>query len=382
MDRPALPRAADKPLFTPGPLTTSQSVKLAMLRDLGSRDSEFIAIVRQVRDELLALAGVSQRDGYEAVLMQGSGTFGVEAVVSSAVPPHGKLLVGSNGSYGERIAAMAKVHRIPVAVVRAPEDQPIDPAAVEQALKSDPAITDVAIVHCETTSGILNPIETVGKLAKLYGKTYFVDSMSAFGAVEFDFRACEIDFLVSSANKCIEGVPGFSFAICRRAALEATAGNARTLCLDLLAQWKGLEANGQFRFTPPVQTILAFHQALAELRQEGGVAGRAARYRANHACLLEGMNALGFEEYLPRHLQGYLITSFRYPTDPNFQFDEFYTRLNDQGFVIYPGKVSNADCFRIGHIGRLFPSDSKALLRAIANVLQDMGVELQPANVA
>ncbi len=382
MNRPSLPRSADKPLFTPGPLTTSQTVKLAMMRDLGSRDGEFVAVVKHVREELLDLAGVSQRDGYEAVLLQGSGTFGVEAVVSSVIPSRGKLLVCVNGSYGDRIAKMAEVHHIPVATVRAAEDQPIDPAAVEQALTADPAITDVAIVHCETTSGIINPIEAIGRITRQHGKTYFVDSMSAFGAVPFDFKACEIDYLVSSANKCIEGVPGFSFAICRRAALEATAGFARTLSLDLLAQWKGLEGNGQFRFTPPVQAILAFHQALVELRAEGGVAGRATRYRANHDCLLEGMNALGFEEYLPRRLQGYLITSFRYPAHPNFHFEEFYTRLNDRGFVIYPGKVSNADCFRIGHIGRLFPSDSRALLHAIGDVLQDMGVELQPANVA
>lgn len=382
MNRPSLPRAADKPLFTPGPLTTSQTVKLAMVRDLGSRDAEFIAIVAHVREELLSLAGVTRRDGYEAVLMQGSGTFGVEAVVSSIVPPKGKLLVCVNGAYGDRIEKIAKVHRIPVVTVRASEDQPIDPNEVERALQADPAITDVAIVHCETTSGIMNPIEAVGRVARRYGKTYFVDSMSAFGAVEFDFRASEIDYLVSSANKCIEGVPGFSFAICRRAALVATAGFARTLSLDLLAQWKGLEGNGQFRFTPPVQAILAFEQALVELRSEGGVAGRAARYRENHASLCEGMSALGFEEYLSRSVQGYLITSFRYPAHPNFNFEEFYNRLNDKGFVIYPGKVSNADCFRIGHIGRLFPGDSHALLHSIRDVLQEMGVELLPANVA
>lgn len=378
----ALPRSSDKPLFTPGPLTTSQTVKLAMVRDLGSRDGEFIAIVRQIRQELLELAGVSQRDGYEAVLMQGSGTFGVEAVVSSVIPPQGKLLVCINGAYGDRIEKMAQVHRIPTVAVRAAEDQTVDPAAVDRALKADPSITDVAIVHCETTSGIINPIEVVGKVARGHGKTYFVDSMSAFGAVPFDFRAAEIDYLVSSANKCIEGVPGFSFAICRRAALEATAGRARTLSLDLLAQWKGLEGNGQFRFTPPVQSILAFYQALAELRAEGGVAARGARYQANHDCLLEGMNALGFEEYLPRSLQGPIITSFRYPAHPNFHFEEFYTRLNDRGFVIYPGKVSNADCFRIGHVGRLFPSDTRALLHAISDTLQAMGIELQAANIA
>lgn len=378
----SLPRSADKPLFTPGPLTTSQTVKLAMVRDLGSRDGEFIAIVRRIRQELLELAGVSQRDGYEAVLMPGSGTFGVEAVVSSVIPRDGKLLVCINGAYGERIEKMAQVHGIATSTVRTAEDETIDDAAVDRALQADSSITDVAIVHCETTSGVINPIEEVGRVVRRHGRTYFVDSMSAFGAIEFDFRRAEIDYLVSSANKCIEGVPGFSFSICRRAALESTAGRARTLSLDLLAQWKGLESSGQFRFTPPVQSLLAFHQALAELREEGGVAARGARYRANRDCLLEGMNALGFEEYLPRHLQGPIITSFRYPAHPGFQFEEFYSRLNDQGFVIYPGKVSNADCFRIGHVGRLFPSDTRALLHAISDTLLAMGIQLQPSNVA
>ncbi len=371
-----LPAAKDKPLFTPGPLTTSLSVKQAMLHDLGSRDQAFIDIVRDVRQQILELAGVSQEAGYEAVLMQGSGTFGVEALISGAVPPGGKWLIVANGAYGERMAAMCAVHGIDCAVYRVREDQLPDPAEVDSRLKADPAIDAVAMVHGETTTGLINPIRAMGEAVAARGKTYAVDSMSAFGAVEFDFRASRIDFLVSSSNKCIEGVPGFSFCVARRAALQATQGWARTLSLDLLAQWKGLEANGQFRFTPPTHSILAFHQALAELRAEGGVKGRAARYQRNHQVLAEGMRRLGFRTYLKPAIQGPIITSFHFPDDPKFSFEAFYSRLNERGYVIYPGKVSNADCFRIGTIGRLFPSDMWDLLAAVEAVVRELEIHL------
>lgn len=370
----SVPLAKDKPLFTPGPLTTSMSVKQAMLRDLGSRDFEFINTIRSVREQLLAAGGVSQQKGFEAILMQGSGTFGLEAVVTSTIPPNGKLLVIVNGAYGKRIAKIAQIHRIAVSTLDYPENQAPKADDVAKALAADPAITNVAIVHCETTTGIINPIEEIGRVVKQAGKWYFVDSMSAFGAVPFNLEACGADYLVSSANKCIEGVPGFAFVICRRDALLASEGWARTLTLDLLDQWKGLESNGQFRFTPPTHTILAFAQALRELECEGGVAGRAARYAANYECVRAGMRKMGFKEYLPEELQGHIITSFRYPTDPNFRFNEFYERLNEKGYVIYPGKVSNADCFRIGNIGRIFEPDMRALLLAIAQTLTEMNV--------
>jgi 2-aminoethylphosphonate-pyruvate transaminase len=234
----------------------------------------------------------------------------------------------------------------------------------------------VAVVHCETTSGIMNPIQAIGEAVHRHSRRYFVDSMSAFGAVPVDMEACHIDFLVSSANKCIEGVPGFAFAICRRAALLATEGLSRTVSLDLYAQWKGLEQNGQFRFTPPTHALLAFDQALLELEAEGGVRGRGQRYRENHEVLSRGMNELGFTEYVPRELQGDIITSFPYPADPHFCFEDFYQRLNEKGFVIYPGKVSDADCFRIGTIGRIFPSDVGDLLQSIRVVLSEMGIPL------
>lgn len=376
-DLNGIPSAKDKPLFTPGPLTTSATVKQAMLRDLGSRDSEFIGVVQRIRRSLLDVAGLGPGSGYEAVLMQGSGTFCIESVLSSVIPTDGKLLVIVNGAYGDRIASIAERHKIPTVVLRFGEAELPDVAQIETTLEADSSITDVAVVHCETTSGIMNPIEAIGNVVKKHERTYFVDSMSAFGAVVFDFQACQIDYLVSSANKCIEGVPGFAFAVCRRESLLSIEGRARTVSLDLLAQWKGLEANGQFRFTPPTHAILAFGQALHELELEGGVKGRADRYRANYECLVEGMRQMGFVEYVARELQGYIITSFLYPNHESFEFGEFYNRLNDRGFVIYPGKVSNAECFRIGNIGRLDTSDVKMLLATIQSTLVEMGVELK-----
>jgi len=348
-----------------------------MLQDLGSRDVAFTETVRHIRQTLLAIAGVSKGEGnYEVVLMQGSGTFGIESVIGSTVSPAGKLLVIINGAYGVRIAKIAKTLKIDTVTLEYPTDTTPVPADVDRMLTEDQAITNVAVVHCETTTGIINPIEEIGQVVKRHQKSYFLDSMSAFGAVLFDFEKCGIDFLVSSANKCIEGVPGFSFAICRRDSLRATEGWARSVSLDLLSQWQGLEANGQFRFTPPTHAILAFAQALCELQAEGGVEGRAGRYRGNHEALVTGMRELGFTEYLRPELQGTIITAFHYPVHSAFQFDEFYGRLNDKGFVIYPGKVSDLDCFRIGNIGHLFECDIHSLLAAIRATLSEMHIAL------
>lgn len=369
----SIPGSKDKTLFTPGPLTTSATVKQAMLRDLGSRDYAFIGVIRSVREKLLALAGVASPE-YEAVLMQGSGTFSIEAVIASFTPPDGKWLVAINGAYGKRFAAIAKTLKIDVVELEFPEHTTPDPAAVESALMSDSTITGVSMVHCETTSGIINPVKEVGALAHQYGKRYFVDAMSSFGAAPLNIADCHIDYMVSSANKCIEGVPGFGFIVARREAMLASEGWARSVVLDILAQWKGLDANGQFRFTPPTHAIVAFARALEELELEGGVAGRAARYHENYDTLVSGMRALGFREFLKPEDQGYIITSFYYPEHPNFKFEEFYERLNNDGYVIYPGKVGAADCFRIGSIGRIFPGDMRALLAAIRRYLEDAGI--------
>jgi len=366
----------DKILFTPGPLTTSRTVKQAMLRDLGSRDYEFIQTVKEIRSQLLSLGGAKQGE-YEAILMQGSGTFGLESVVSSAIPPNGKLLVIVNGAYGHRIAKMASVLKIETQKLVYPENSHPHLGEIEKTLKDDAAITHAAVVHCETTTGIINPIQQIGAIVKRLGRVYFVDAMSSFGAVPVNLAQCGIDYLVSSSNKCIEGVPGFSFVLAKTETLKSTEGWARSLSLNLLDQWQGLEANGQFRFTPPTHSLLAFRQALAELEHEGGVQARGARYRRNYDVLVEGMREMGFQEYLQPEEQGYIITSFLYPDHPKFSFEEFYKKLNEKDQVIYPGKVSGADCFRIGHIGRLFEADVRVLLGAIRQCLIEMGVVLE-----
>jgi 2-aminoethylphosphonate-pyruvate transaminase len=371
-----IPGWKDKILFTPGPLTTSQTVKQAMLRDLGSRDIEFVGLVKDIRHKLVEL-GQASLNKYTTVLMQGSGTFGLEAVISSTVPTDGKLLVIINGAYGKRLAKIASVLGIDTVTLEYPENTTPDLGEIESTLKIDSKITNVTVVHCETTTGIINPIREIGEIVAKSGAKYFVDAMSSFGAVPIDLAECGIDYLVSSANKCIEGVPGFSFVLCKLSSLKETAGYARSLSFDLLDQYQGLEKNGQFRFTPPTHALAAFRQALAELEAEGGVSGRAARYCKNYETLVAGMRKMGFKEYLRPEDQGYIITSFLYPDDPNFSFEKFYESLNKKDYVIYPGKVSDADCFRIGNIGRIFEADVKALLAAIAETITEMGVKLK-----
>lgn len=368
-------QTTDKLLFTPGPLTTSLTVKQAMLRDFGSRDNYFISVIHEIRDGLLQLAGVKKEEGYETVLMQGSGTFGVEAVISCSVPANGKLLIVINGAYGERIAKMAKVHKIDFNTLVFEENQWPDAALVEEELKKG-GYTNLAIIHSETTSGIINPLEPFGALAKKYNCVFIVDAMSSFGAVDVDFKKSNIDFLVSSSNKCIEGVPGFSFIICRKSELEKCEGQSRTLSLDVFAQWKGLEGDGQFRFTPPTHALVAFHTALNELKQEGGVKARGERYKTNFELLRKGMREMGFKEYLPNDKQGYIISTYFYPQSPAFDFKKFYEKLNDKGFIIYPGKLTKAYCFRVGNIGHIFPKDIEGLLTAITDVKKEMGFNL------
>ena len=364
----------DKLLFTPGPLTTSLTVKEAMLRDLGSRDFEFTGIINYISSDLLRLAKVSRQDGYESVIIQGSGTFGIESVISSVISMNDNLLVIINGAYGERISKIAEVYQINQTRMVFAENEWPDLSKIEEVLQSNPFITHVAVVHCETTTGIINPIEAIGILCQFYKKTFIVDAMSSFGGIPINVKESFIDFLISSSNKCIEGVPGFSFVIANKDKLVKAEGKARSLVLDLYAQWKGIETDGQFRFTPPTHVILAFDQALKELEIEGGIDGRAHRYKENYQKLIEGMRLLGFKEYLEPEKQSYIITSFLYPQHPNFSFKAFYKKLNDKGYVIYPGKHSHADCFRIGNIGKIYGDDIDLLLIAIKEVLQEMEV--------
>jgi 2-aminoethylphosphonate-pyruvate transaminase len=369
---PAVSETGDPLLLTPGPLTTGRRVKEVMVHDWGSRDAAFLKINAEV---LARLPEIVNGAGYVTVPMQGSGTFAVEAMLTTFVPPGGKVLMLINGAYGHRARKILDIARRAVVVHETPEDTPPDLAEVERMLKSDSAITHIFTVHCETTSGILNPIAEIGALARTYRKSYLIDSMSAFGALPLDAQALLPDAIAASSNKCIEGIPGLGFVIARRAALEATAGNATTLVLDLYDQWRNFEKTGQYRFTPPIHVIVSFHQALTEFFAEGGQPGRGRRYAENCRVLIEGMRALGFEPLLRDDLQAPIIVTFRMPADPKFQFQAFYDALKERGYVIYPGKLTVADSFRIGCIGRLYPDHMRGALGAIRDILDGMGVE-------
>jgi 2-aminoethylphosphonate-pyruvate transaminase len=365
-----LPITKDKLLFTPGPLTTTMKVKEAALIDLGSRDPVFISVIEQIRRKLLKLANAEAPE-YEAVIIQGSGTFGIESVISSAIPADGMLLNIINGAYGRRISEMALIHSIPLMELNFDENQLPDLSQIENTLDTYPQITHVAVIHGETTTGLLNPLAEVGAIAEHHKKVFIVDAMSTFGAYQIDPGKLGISYLISSSNKCIEGIPGFSYVLAKRSDLEKCKSQSRTLSLDLFAQWSGLNNNGQFRFTPPVQSLIAFNEALIELELEGGISARAKRYSGNNSVLIEGMEKLGFKVFLHENIRSYIITSFLYPEHQNFDFEQFYSRLSEKGFVIYPGKLSKVDCFRIGNIGQISETDIRMLVDAVEEVLYE-----------
>ncbi|MBO1578230.1 2-aminoethylphosphonate--pyruvate transaminase [Bacillus sp. XF8] len=352
-------------LLTPGPLTTTKTVKEVMLYDWCTWDVEYNTMVQEVRSRLVALA-TKEEEKYTAVLMQGSGTFSVESVIGSVIPKEGKLLVCTNGAYGKRIVQMAEMLHIDVVVSQTEEWEPTNLVEIEDLLQKDPEITHVVVVHCETTTGIINPIADVCNLGKQYGKVTIVDAMSSFGGVEMDIADLQIDFMISSANKCIQGVPGFGFVIAKRDELAKCKGQARSLSLDLYDQWETMEAqNGKWRFTSPTHIVRAFYQALLELEEEGGVKARNARYRNNQQVLVKRMREVGFQSLVDERYQSPIITSFIYPEE-GFGFNRLYNELKQHGFVIYPGKISKVDTFRIGNIGDVHEDDIHRLVDSIA----------------
>jgi len=350
-------------LLTPGPLSCSKGVRAALLRDWCTWDGDYNeGVVQNIRRRLIGLAGLDMED-FTAVLMQGSGSFAVESVLGSVVPPGGRLLILSNGAYGQRMVRMAEILKLPHRALAWPETAPLEPAVVDRALAEDPSITQVALVHCETTTGLLNPLPELARTVKARGKTLIVDAMSSFGGLEFE--AGGLDFIISSANKCLQGVPGFAFVLARRSELGKCP--ARSHCLDLYDQWREMEEGGKWRFTSPTHVVRAFLQALEELEAEGGPARRQARYAENHRILVEGMRALGFETLLPDRFQSPIITAFKYP-GPDFDFPGFHRQVKARGFVLYPGKISRAETFRIGSIGEVYPGDMRRLLAVIREI--------------
>jgi len=358
-------------LLTPGPLSTSPTVRAAMLRDWCTWDDDYnVGIVTPIREQLVALASRTDPARYTAVLMQGSGTFSVEAAIGTLVPRDGRLLVLANGAYGDRLARIAAVLGIDHVVHDSGELAPPDLGRLEATLAGDPTIGDVVCVHCETTTGMLNPLAEICGVVKRHGRRMLVDSMSGFGGIPLDTAILGIDALVSSANKCIQGVPGFGFVIVRRDLIAAAAGQARSLSLDLADQWREMEkGRGKWRYTSPTHVVRAFSQALAELAAEGGVAARHDRYGENQRRLVAGMERLGFECVLPKRYHSPIITGFRSPAAPGYDFRRFYESLKARGFVIYPGKVTGIESFRIGSIGHVFPADIDRLIGAVADAI-------------
>lgn len=361
-------------LLTPGPLSTTMTVKQAMLEDRCTWDDDYKQVVQWIRAKLLEI-GQAGSETYTTVLMQGSGTFGVEATIGSAVSLESELLIVANGAYGERMAEIARAKGIRFSVLAFPTNEAIDAAAVDRHLAERPSIDDVAFVHCETTTGVWNPLEELATVVKSHGKRLIVDAMSSFGGIPIEIERCGIDYLVSSSNKCIQGVPGFSFVICKKSEIALCEGNSFSLALDLYDQWRVLEKQGgKWRYTSPTHVVLAFRQALIELEAEGGVVERFGRYARNQRVLAERMGALGFRAYLDAAVQSPTITTFYYPDFPFFTFESYYEFLKQAGFVIYPGKLMDADVFRVGTIGDVDEEDIRQLCAATERYIAWEGV--------
>nr|WP_321458540.1 2-aminoethylphosphonate--pyruvate transaminase [uncultured Cohaesibacter sp.] len=361
-------------LLTPGPLTTSFAVKEAMLKDWGSWDGDFRAMTAEMRRRLLDLLG-TEKDAFECIPMQGSGSYLVESMLGTMVPKDGKLLVLANGAYGLRAAKTMEVIGRAYHLLDKGDYLPPRGAEVAEILANDPTITHVLAIHCETSSGILNPVAEISEATYAAGRKLLVDSMSAFGAVPIEPSEIRYEALVSSANKCIEGVPGFGFAMVRHSELVAAKGNCHSLSLDLHAQWENMEKSGQWRFTPPTHIVAAFLEALKGHEAEGGVAARGARYANNRDVMVAGMRELGFETLLDARWLSPIIVTFFCPADERFDFDRFYALMKDKGFIIYPGKLTVVESFRIGCIGQMDEAIMRRVVVAARESLEELGVK-------
>jgi 2-aminoethylphosphonate-pyruvate transaminase len=362
----------DPILLTPGPLTTSLATKQAMLRDWGSWDAAFNAITGGICKDVVDI--VNGAGTHVCVPLQGSGTFSVEAALGTLVPRNGKVLVPVNGAYCQRIVRILGYLGRACATIDVAEDRHPTPQQIDDALEADPAITHVAQVHCETGTGILNPLSEIAQVVARRGKGLIVDAMSSFGAIPIDVRTTPFDALVAASGKCLEGVPGMGFVIARRDVLERAQGNSHSLAMDLHDQYVYLEKTTQWRFTPPTHVVVALAAAIEQFKAEGGQPARGARYGANCRTLIEGMEALGFKVFLDRRLQAPIIVTFHAPADPNYRFADFYSRVRAKGYILYPGKLTKVETFRVGCIGAIDPNEMRNVVAAVAATLSEMGI--------
>ncbi|HET6801696.1 MAG TPA: 2-aminoethylphosphonate--pyruvate transaminase [Casimicrobiaceae bacterium] len=363
----------DPILLTPGPLTTALPTRMAMLRDWGSWDSNFNAITAVVRERLLAI--VAAEHSHACVPLQGSGTFSVEAAVNTLVPRDGHMLVLINGAYGKRFAKLTQMMGRRVSVFETAEDVQTTAADVERLLVGDASITHVGLVHCETSTGILNPLREIAEVIARHGKSLIVDAMSSFGAIPIDAATMPFDALVAASGKCIEGPPGMGFVIARRSALERCAGNSTSLSLDLHDQWQYMQKTTQWRYTPPTHVLVALAAALEAFASEGGQPARLARYTRNYETLVRGMAELGFRPFLDPAIQAPIIVTFHAPADSRYAFRTFYDSVREKGFILYPGKLTQVETFRVGCIGAIGPDEMRHAVNAIRDTLAELDIE-------
>ena len=359
-------------LLTPGPLTTSLRTKLAMLKDWGSWDSDFIAITARVRQSLLDI--VHGHDSHVVVPLQGSGTFSVEAAVATVVPRDGHVLVLDNGAYCKRAAKLTHLMGRRTTVVPFAEDAAVSPDVLQTHLLADTSITHVVMIHCETGAGVLNPLQAVADVCQAHGKGLIVDAMSSFAALQIDARKVHFDALIAASGKCLEGVPGMGFVFIRKAILPQCEGNNNSLAMDLYDQYIYMEKTGQWRFTPPTHVLVALNEAIAQFEEEGGQAARLKRYQSNCRTLVDGMAALGFKPFLDPAIQAPIIVTFHAPADPRYQFKTFYDIAKKNGFILYPGKLTQVETFRVGCIGAIGPVEMAQAVHAVALTLKEMGI--------
>jgi len=364
----------DKKLLTPGPLTTSFSTKEAMLHDWGSRDQKFIDLNQSIRDSLVKL--IDGQNTYQCVPMQGSGTFAVESMISSLTTKDSNILILINGAYGQRMKKMCNYLNRNIIEYEVHEHETHNLNKLEEIIDQNKQLTHVFTVYCETTSGILNPINEIASLVERKNLSLFIDAMSAFGALPLSSNNITFDAVAASSNKCLEGVPGVGFILVKNNVIENAKGNSHSLSLDLYDQLQAMEKNKQWRFTPPTHVLAAFSQAIKEHEKEGGVSGRYKRYKNNCKIICDGMKELGFEQLLPDELQAPIIITFKQPKDSNFNFQKFYNALSEKDFLIYPGKLTVAETFRVGCIGNLNENDMQATILAVKEVINELGIKI------
>ena len=356
-----------KILLNPGPATTTDSVKNAMVvEDICPREKDFGQLLDRIKDDLVRV--VHGENDYLATLFTASGTGGLEAAITSAVPKGKKLLVVDNGAYGARMANIAKTFGIEVVHYKLEYGDYPDLAAIDDLLRKNPETSHLALVHHETTTGMLNPVQEICDLSRRYNVEVIVDCMSSYAGIPIDIKKWDTGFLISSSNKCIQGMPGLVFVIFKKSLLPAIQNQKRSFYFDLYSQYTGFQKTGQMQYTPPVQVAYALRQAIDEYFAEGEM-NRWKRYRESWETLCSGLKQLGFQFLLPRQYESQILLAIIEPNHPAYNFDSMHDYLYQRGFTVYPGKGAKEATFRLSILGDLSKTDIEAFLKELKGYL-------------